>query len=458
MADRLRVLVVTERFPPEIAGGGEISLATALDAMPPGEVDLGVVSFTDAAAPVADGGSGVERLPVATAWPPTTATRRRGPGLAWALLRYLVEGRARGPRRRLELLGLRTTLRLLGQESFFPFQDADLLAQEDVVTAVRERIVRFQADVVHADNQLAILVVAAAAPSHVPLVGMVRDNRFFCGRRDQRANIAGIPCTTCVYACVEPLPRPLRKPAAGAMAGSVALRRRALERLDRGVVPSRYLARQLAHLCPDLAVDVVPNPMTVSANGSAAPIEPRLLAVGTVTAAKGQTLLIEMLPRLLATRPELRLELVGRPNPELEALLDRAAALGVRDAVDTPGYLTGEALAAAFSRARVVAVPGHYPEGFGRVAVEAALHGRPVVAFRIGAAPETIVDGETGRLIDPGDETGFERAVTELLDDPGRAAALGCAARHCAIDRYTPSAAAAGLLASWRRVTDGATR
>lgn len=454
MAERLRVLVIGERYPPEIAGGGELSLATALDAMPPAEVELAVLAFTDAAAPVA-AGDGIERLPVVTAWPPTVGRNRRGAVLAAALIRYLALGPAPKAWRRLWLLGLRAALRLARRESFFPFQDADVLAQEDVVGAVREFIERFRPDVVHADNQLAILVAAAAMPSGVPLVGMVRDNRFFCGRRDQRTNIAGVPCTSCAYRCTQPLPRPLRGPAARAMADSVTLRRRALEHLDRAIVPSRYLARQLADLRPGLPLDVVPNPVTVACNGTAASAERRLLAVGTFAAIKGQSLLIEMLPRLLAARPDLRLELVGRPNPELQALLDRAAALGVRGAIDAPAFLGGAALAAAFARARVVAVPGHVPEGFGRVVVEAALHGRPVVAFRSGATPETVVDGETGRLVEPGDESGFERATAELLDDPARATALGRAAHRRATGRYTPATAAARLLETWRRAATG---
>ena len=69
-------------------------------------------------------------------------------------------------------------------------------------------------------------------------------------------------------------------------------------------------------------------------------------------------------------------------------------------------------------------------ESFCLAALEAAACGLPVVAPRVGGLPETVVDGHTGHLYEPGDEIGAARALTALLADPvayGRMAAAAVA-------------------------------
>ena len=64
-------------------------------------------------------------------------------------------------------------------------------------------------------------------------------------------------------------------------------------------------------------------------------------------------------------------------------------------------------------------------EGFGIVLLEAMLAGLPVVATRVSAVPEVVVDGETGLLVDPGDDRSVAAALGALLSDRTRAAKLG---------------------------------
>ena len=68
-------------------------------------------------------------------------------------------------------------------------------------------------------------------------------------------------------------------------------------------------------------------------------------------------------------------------------------------------------------------------EGWGLVVVEAGIHGTPTVAFRsAGGTTESVVDGETGVLVDTPAE--FVEAVGRLLGDPTTARLLGKAARE----------------------------
>ena len=69
------------------------------------------------------------------------------------------------------------------------------------------------------------------------------------------------------------------------------------------------------------------------------------------------------------------------------------------------------ALWEAMARAAVVLCPAQWEEPFGMVAAEAQACGTPVVAFRRGALPEVIVDGETGSLVAPGDLEAAAEAV-----------------------------------------------
>jgi len=67
-------------------------------------------------------------------------------------------------------------------------------------------------------------------------------------------------------------------------------------------------------------------------------------------------------------------------------------------------------------------------EDFGIVPVEAMAAGAPVVAFGRGGVTETVVEGETGRLVDAQDPVAFAGAVAELARD-GEPAAAVCRAR-----------------------------
>ena len=77
------------------------------------------------------------------------------------------------------------------------------------------------------------------------------------------------------------------------------------------------------------------------------------------------------------------------------------------------GAVPREALWEAMGRASVVLCPASWEEPFGMVAAEAQACGTPVVAFRRGALAEVIVDGVTGRLVEPRDIAGAAAAVRE---------------------------------------------
>jgi len=68
-------------------------------------------------------------------------------------------------------------------------------------------------------------------------------------------------------------------------------------------------------------------------------------------------------------------------------------------------------------------------ESYGMVNVEAMASGKPVVSTNRGGPAETVIDGETGFLVSPGDAAGLARHVIDLLRDPDLRARLGAAGR-----------------------------
>jgi phosphatidylinositol alpha-1,6-mannosyltransferase len=87
-------------------------------------------------------------------------------------------------------------------------------------------------------------------------------------------------------------------------------------------------------------------------------------------------------------------------------------------------------------------------EGWGIVFVEAAACGRPVVVGDSGGARETLVDGETGYLVDGGDVAEVAEAVATLLEDPALGEQMGKAGRAW-VEREHTWARSAAQLAAW---------
>lgn len=75
-------------------------------------------------------------------------------------------------------------------------------------------------------------------------------------------------------------------------------------------------------------------------------------------------------------------------------------------------------------------------EGLGLVFLEAMAARLPVLATRVSAVPEVVVDGETGVLVPPRDVPATARAMRELADDPERRRRMGEAGHARVIERF----------------------
>jgi glycosyltransferase involved in cell wall biosynthesis len=158
-----------------------------------------------------------------------------------------------------------------------------------------------------------------------------------------------------------------------------------------------------------------------------------LVAVSRLVPQKGLDVAVRALPAIRAAEPRAVLVVLGE-GPEREALTGLAGSLGVADALRLPGHL-GD-VSHWLGQAELFVHPARW-EGFGLVLLEAMLAGRAVVASNVSSIPEIVHDGVTGLLVPPDDPAALAGAVSELLADPARAAALGAAGRSRAHSSFS---------------------
>jgi glycosyltransferase involved in cell wall biosynthesis len=161
--------------------------------------------------------------------------------------------------------------------------------------------------------------------------------------------------------------------------------------------------------------DVVPNPVDVGEWPFAAEKEDFVLWIGRMSPDKGPHRAIDA-----ARRAGVPLVLAGPVQPgqekffaeEVEPHVDGAA-------VRYAGEADSSAKRDLYVRARGLLMPIRWPEPFGLVMVEAMACGTPVIAFPEGSAPELVIDGESGFVVD--DEAGMAAAIGRLDEvDPAR--------------------------------------
>ena len=172
----------------------------------------------------------------------------------------------------------------------------------------------------------------------------------------------------------------------------------------------------------------------IRARHGIAPDRPLVVCVSRLVPRKGQDVLVETWPLVAAEVPGAHLLIAGT-GPGEDALRARVAALGLGRDVTLAGEVPWTDLPAYHAAGDVFAMPcrtrlgGLDVEGLGIVYLEAQACGVPVVAGRSGGAPEAVVDGETGHVVDGRDPQSLRRALVGLLRDPERRVAMGKAGR-----------------------------
>jgi phosphatidyl-myo-inositol dimannoside synthase len=182
---------------------------------------------------------------------------------------------------------------------------------------------------------------------------------------------------------------------------------------------------------------------------------PTVVCVSRLVPRKGQDMLIRALPSIRQRVDGAAVVIVGG-GPYLEALRRLARDCGVADHVTFTGGVPAAELPAHYALGDVFAMPcrtrgaGMDVEGLGIVFLEASATGVPVIAGESGGAPEAVQHNKTGLVINGRSVDKVADAVTELLTDRDRAAAMGAAGREWVTSQWrwdTLAARLADLLA-----------
>lgn len=158
-----------------------------------------------------------------------------------------------------------------------------------------------------------------------------------------------------------------------------------------------------------------------------------LLSVGRLAARKGLREFVEQaMPTIVRQAPDTLLAIAGdAPANALlaheqtrETIQAAADAAGIGQHICFLGRISEQDLACAYESAALHIFPVRHlpgdPEGFGMVAIEAAAHGLPTVAFATGGIVDAVAPGQSGHLVTPGDYPALAQAALQVLaDSPG---------------------------------------
>ena len=156
---------------------------------------------------------------------------------------------------------------------------------------------------------------------------------------------------------------------------------------------------------------------------------PVLLSVGRLVGRKGQAMVLTALPRVLRAFPTLKYLIVGNgPNrSHLEQLINR---LKLRDAATIVTNIDDQTLPAYYELCDIFVLPSRDLgrgdlEGFGIAYLEAAMFAKPSIAGKTGGAPEAVVNGRTGLLVNAERPEEIAQAILQLLRNPAYGQRLG---------------------------------
>lgn len=318
-------------------------------------------------------------------------------------------------------------------------------------------------DVLHAQHVMTtVATIRAGAEAKIPVVATVRDYWPVCYWSDLIVHPeAAALCPACtsegMRRCV-PGRSPLGAggwPLIPYMRRNLATKRDTLARADAVIAVSSAIARDLRERAPELAhtrVETIPNPVDMSEldpSATSTP-EPFVLYAGKLATNKGVQFL---LPALDAA--DIRWPLVVIGDGPLRSTLEADAVrrgrtvrwLGWRDRAD---------VLATMREATLLAYPSYGPESLSRVLIEASALGLPIAAMLTGGTGDIIEHERTGLLAPTVDQ--FAQDLARLAGDAPLRARLGAGAQAFVRSRFEASTVAARVEEVYASVIAGGRR
>jgi glycosyltransferase involved in cell wall biosynthesis len=304
---------------------------------------------------------------------------------------------------------------------------------------IGERLKAEPVDILHAQHVMSTVpAIRAADATDTPVVATVRDYWPVCFWSDLIYDPASPHlCPRCTVQMMTRCVQPRAGKATVAawslipyMRRNLRVKRRTLASADAVIAVSSAIARDLRARAPELAattVHTIPNPVDMAALDEAyaravPPLDtPYVLYAGKLATNKGAHFLVSAFRQTGLPCP---LVIVG-DGPLHQSIEADAKAAGVD--LRMLGWRDRAEVWAWMRHARVLMFPSYGPESLSRVLIEAAALGAPIAAMDTGGTRDILRHGETG-LLSTSPE-GLARDVARLAGDERLRAAIGAAAR-----------------------------
>jgi len=208
-----------------------------------------------------------------------------------------------------------------------------------------------------------------------------------------------------------------------------AIRTWSIRQADKAIVPSKYLARQVAewgvshrkiaviYNAVDLPSDIQPAVVPLKT-----PI--KVVTVGRLVSLKQVDKVIEA----IAPLEDVGLVIIG-DGPERSALENLVAKQNMDDRVYFAGPRCQQEMLALMAACDLFVLNSIH-EGLPYVVLEAMSLGLPVVATAVGGTPEVVRDGENGRLVDPSAHKSLCQIISTLVKSPEERQGLAAGGRQ----------------------------
>jgi glycogen(starch) synthase len=233
-----------------------------------------------------------------------------------------------------------------------------------------------------------------------------------------------------------------------------ACEKKTIQRADALTAPSGDMARRIAQASGiDLAkISVVPNPLDAySANGNGnghlrarSENDLTVLYIGRIERAKGILVLAAAIPEIIKSVPRARFLIAGydrstpRGTSQRAELEQQFADAGAAANVEFIGAVEQAQLGSLYEGADLCVVPALQYESFSYTCAQAMAAGKPVIATRIGGISETVNDGVTGLIVEPGNADELSEAILRLAKDRELCARMGRAGHEKVLCEYDP--------------------
>jgi glycosyltransferase involved in cell wall biosynthesis len=210
---------------------------------------------------------------------------------------------------------------------------------------------------------------------------------------------------------------------------------RVLQRADRLVAPSCFLARELSWL--GLPVQVIPNHIDIERYPfqQRAVLSPKLFWMRTFHPIYNPGMAVRVLERLRADSLEASLVMAGPDETCLHEIQRLVKNRGLQSQVTFPGYLDPQTKVRLASEQDIYLNTSRV-DNMPVTMLEMGALGLPMVATRVGGVPDIITDGESGLFVPNDDDWAMAEAVKRLLHEPRLAERLSQAGRKIA-ESYT---------------------